>query len=96
MRITAEEFPLMIGRLNYLRSYWEAKILEYTAEYENWKELPFYRKIFSVSPKYKVGQAEDMISWCESHKKLFLGTRSVYICYWLYNEILNGGKKHLI
>lgn len=54
MRITAEEFPLMIGRLNYLRSYWEAKILEYTAEYENWKELPFYKKIFSVCPKYKV------------------------------------------
>lgn len=84
----------MLDRLDHLKEYWQEKAIDYFMEYTKWKKKPFYEKIFSVSPKYKVERAEEMVSRMEYHKKMFSGSHAVYIEQWLYNEILGGHRRY--
>lgn len=96
VKIDPDEFPMMLGKLDNLKIYWEEKAIDSFMEYNKWKQKPFYKKIFEVSPKYKVHQAEEMVSRIEDYQKMFRGSRAVYIEHWLYHEILNGFKRHSI
>lgn len=96
VKVSTEEFPVMLDRLEHLKEYWQEKSIDYFMEYTKWKQKPFYKKIFSVNPRYKVDQAEEMVSRMEYHKKMFVGSRAVYVEQWLYNEILSGYRRYTI
>lgn len=96
VRIDPDEFPKMLTCLELLKMYWEEKSIDSFMEYNKWKQKPFYKRIFEVSPEYKVQQAEEMVSRMKDYQKMFRGSRAVYIEHWLYHEILHGFKRHSI